>query len=174
MEKLGFDQFKCVGFVLVAGGLGERLGYDGIKISLPLYESERQASFMQLYCEHLLTMQKKVCMPRNRACVSFQACACALVRMRMHTFFRSHLFACDFSHRILDCERTEQIESAIVCQRLCPLVSWCVLCVRARVCVFHACVCKTQVLRNVQAGSKIPLAVMTSDDTHELTMKLLA
>ena len=27
---------KHVGFVLVAGGLGERLGYNGIKIEIPM------------------------------------------------------------------------------------------------------------------------------------------
>lgn len=44
------------GFVLVAGGLGERLGYNGIKISLPLFECERK-SFIQIYIEHILEMQ---------------------------------------------------------------------------------------------------------------------
>mmetsp|Transcript_23078 Transcript_23078/g.46707 ORF Transcript_23078/g.46707 Transcript_23078/m.46707 type:complete len:582 (-) Transcript_23078:386-2131(-) len=44
-------------FVLVAGGLGERLGYNGIKVSLPLYIAEREKCFLQLYIEHILTMQ---------------------------------------------------------------------------------------------------------------------
>lgn len=34
-------------FVLVAGGLGERLGYSGIKIALPA-DSARGASFLQV------------------------------------------------------------------------------------------------------------------------------
>jgi UDP-sugar pyrophosphorylase len=42
----------------VAGGLGERLGYNGIKISLPQYESEREASFIKLYIEHILSLQR--------------------------------------------------------------------------------------------------------------------
>ena len=31
----GLKELGSVGFVLVAGGLGERLGYNGIKIGLP-------------------------------------------------------------------------------------------------------------------------------------------
>lgn len=42
----------------MAGGLGERLGYTGIKISLPQYESEREASFIKLYIEHILSLQR--------------------------------------------------------------------------------------------------------------------
>ena len=34
LDQLGFDQLKQTVFVLVAGGLGERLGYTGIKIGL--------------------------------------------------------------------------------------------------------------------------------------------
>ena len=34
LEELGFKQLKDSVFVLVAGGLGERLGYKGIKIGL--------------------------------------------------------------------------------------------------------------------------------------------
>jgi UDP-sugar pyrophosphorylase len=33
LEKKGLEQLGSVGFVLVAGGLGERLGYSGIKVS---------------------------------------------------------------------------------------------------------------------------------------------
>ena len=32
-EKLGLSQLGKVGFVLVAGGLGERLGYNGTKVN---------------------------------------------------------------------------------------------------------------------------------------------
>ena len=32
-EELGITQIGNVGFVLVAGGLGERLGYNGTKVS---------------------------------------------------------------------------------------------------------------------------------------------
>ena len=36
MEELGMKELEKVGFVLIAGGLGERLGYSGIKIGLPV------------------------------------------------------------------------------------------------------------------------------------------
>ena len=36
MEELGLAELEKVGFVLIAGGLGERLGYSGIKIGLPV------------------------------------------------------------------------------------------------------------------------------------------
>jgi UDP-sugar pyrophosphorylase len=35
-EEVGLSLFKDCAFVLVAGGLGERLGYAGIKLSLPV------------------------------------------------------------------------------------------------------------------------------------------
>ncbi len=43
-------------FVLVAGGLGERLGYSGIKLSLPA-ELATGRCFLQLYIEHILALQ---------------------------------------------------------------------------------------------------------------------
>jgi len=36
MEKAGLAELERVCFVLIAGGLGERLGYSGIKVSLPV------------------------------------------------------------------------------------------------------------------------------------------
>lgn len=35
-EAMGMDAVKHTGFVLVAGGLGERLGYSGIKVLFSL------------------------------------------------------------------------------------------------------------------------------------------
>lgn len=36
LEKIGIEEARWAAFVLVAGGLGERLGYKGIKVvSLP-------------------------------------------------------------------------------------------------------------------------------------------
>uniref|UniRef100_A0A7S0YY33 UTP-monosaccharide-1-phosphate uridylyltransferase n=1 Tax=Hemiselmis tepida TaxID=464990 RepID=A0A7S0YY33_9CRYP len=58
MEAAGQQELKHAGFVLVAGGLGERLGYDGIKVSLPLYEAERRC-FLHLYISHILDMQRR-------------------------------------------------------------------------------------------------------------------
>ena len=48
-EKLGLSQLGKVGFVLVAGGLGERLVYNGTKIGLPI-EATTAASYLQ-YCK---------------------------------------------------------------------------------------------------------------------------
>jgi hypothetical protein len=42
--------------VLVAGGLGERLGYSGIKVALPV-ESASGTCFLQLYVESILALQ---------------------------------------------------------------------------------------------------------------------
>jgi UDP-sugar pyrophosphorylase len=47
-----------VGFVLVAGGLGERLGYSGIKVELPC-ETTTNTCYMQLYCEIILAIQQR-------------------------------------------------------------------------------------------------------------------
>lgn len=58
MEKLGTEELAFCGFVLVAGGLGERLGYDGIKVALPLYIVERDKCFLELYLAHISTMQQ--------------------------------------------------------------------------------------------------------------------
>eukprot|EP00070_Physeter_catodon_P038076 XP_028344970.1 UDP-sugar pyrophosphorylase-like [Physeter catodon] len=56
-EKAGLQQHVgCSAFVLVAGGLGERLGYHGIKIGLPC-EVTTFTTFAQLYCEYILAFQ---------------------------------------------------------------------------------------------------------------------
>ena len=44
------------GFVLVAGGLGERLGYSGIKLALPA-DTARGACYLQTYVESILALQ---------------------------------------------------------------------------------------------------------------------
>jgi UDP-sugar pyrophosphorylase len=51
------DIFNC-GFVLVAGGLGERLGYNGIKVELPV-EMTTSTKYLELYCQQLLAMQNR-------------------------------------------------------------------------------------------------------------------
>eukprot|EP01023_Acetabularia_acetabulum_P012706 TRINITY_DN15979_c1_g2_i1.p1 TRINITY_DN15979_c1_g2~~TRINITY_DN15979_c1_g2_i1.p1 ORF type:complete len:615 (+),score=114.71 TRINITY_DN15979_c1_g2_i1:146-1990(+) len=57
-ERQGIKEAAFTAFVLVAGGLGERLGYSGIKIELPC-ETTTGKSFMQLYAEHILALQRK-------------------------------------------------------------------------------------------------------------------
>lgn len=58
MESRGVEEADQCAFVLVAGGLGERLGYSGIKVALPVDLSSNM-SFLQLYIESILALQKK-------------------------------------------------------------------------------------------------------------------
>ncbi|KAH8067344.1 UTP-glucose-1-phosphate uridylyltransferase [Aureococcus anophagefferens] len=48
---------RKTGFVLVAGGLGERLGYDGIKLELPVELAT--ASRLELYADYALAVQAR-------------------------------------------------------------------------------------------------------------------
>lgn len=47
-----------IGFVLVAGGLGERLGFSGIKIALPS-ETTTGRSYIELYVRSILAIQSE-------------------------------------------------------------------------------------------------------------------
>ncbi|CAM9236981.1 unnamed protein product [Ectocarpus sp. 6 AP-2014] len=58
LEKEGLDQVKHCGFVLVAGGLGERLGYGDIKLRLPS-ESCTMTTYLQLYIGQILHLQAR-------------------------------------------------------------------------------------------------------------------
>lgn len=49
MEELGLGELDKVGFVLIAGGLGERLGYSGIKIDLPVTTIEEDYCYLKFY-----------------------------------------------------------------------------------------------------------------------------
>lgn len=57
-ESKGVEESGQCAFVLVAGGLGERLGYSGIKVALPVDMSSNMC-FLQLYIESILALQKK-------------------------------------------------------------------------------------------------------------------
>jgi UDP-sugar pyrophosphorylase len=46
------------GFVLVAGGLGERLGYNDIKIGLPV-EIGTMCKYVEFYVEMILGYQRR-------------------------------------------------------------------------------------------------------------------
>jgi len=65
MEARGMAELGKCGFVLVAGGLGERLGYGGIKIGLPT-EMTTETSYMQLYAETILAYQAKHALPNQK------------------------------------------------------------------------------------------------------------
>ncbi|XP_027361710.1 UDP-sugar pyrophosphorylase 1 [Abrus precatorius] len=56
-EEAGVREARKAAFVLVAGGLGERLGYSGIKVALPA-ETTTGTCFLQHYVESILALQK--------------------------------------------------------------------------------------------------------------------
>jgi len=56
-EKKGMEQLAKTCFCLVAGGLGERLGYPGIKIGITA-ELTSGMTFMELYARSILAFQK--------------------------------------------------------------------------------------------------------------------
>jgi len=58
MERIGLREVGACAFVLVAGGLGERLGYDGIKVSLPT-ESTTGTCYLELYIRTILEFQRR-------------------------------------------------------------------------------------------------------------------
>ncbi|VGO15366.1 putative uridylyltransferase [Pontiella desulfatans] len=57
-EAIGAGKFDKVGVVLVAGGLGERLGYNGIKLDIAV-EVLEQTSYLKHYADNLLAMQAR-------------------------------------------------------------------------------------------------------------------
>ncbi|XP_040942853.1 UDP-sugar pyrophosphorylase [Gossypium hirsutum] len=59
-EEAGVKEAQNAAFVLVAGGLGERLGYNGIKVAL-LAEATTGTCFLQVYIEAILALQEGSC-----------------------------------------------------------------------------------------------------------------
>lgn len=59
METLGLKELEKVGFVLIAGGLGERLGYSGIKIGLPVCSVEPNYTYMKFYANYILACRER-------------------------------------------------------------------------------------------------------------------
>ena len=57
-EERGLDEAAAAAFVLVAGGLGERLGYDGIKLALPV-ESTTGVTYLDFYASYILALQAR-------------------------------------------------------------------------------------------------------------------
>jgi UDP-sugar pyrophosphorylase len=54
MEAIGMREMEKVGFVLVAGGMGERLGYSNIKVSLPVCIIEEDYTFIKYFCSFIM------------------------------------------------------------------------------------------------------------------------
>ena len=48
-ESKGYEELAKLGIVLIAGGLGERLGYSGIKIALPVCTMEAKEGELYSY-----------------------------------------------------------------------------------------------------------------------------
>ncbi|KAL2632457.1 hypothetical protein R1flu_017143 [Riccia fluitans] len=65
-EEAGVKEAQYSAFVLVAGGLGERLGYSGIKVALPS-ETTTENSFLQLYIKTILALQDASSGGQNQA-----------------------------------------------------------------------------------------------------------
>ena len=59
LEELGFNEIKNTVFVLVAGGLGERLGYKGIKIGLQT-ELLTLRTYIELYIEYIKAYEDRI------------------------------------------------------------------------------------------------------------------
>jgi UDP-sugar pyrophosphorylase len=55
-EAAGAAASRGVAFVLVAGGLGERLGYSGMKLAMPA-DSLSGVCYLELYAQHILALQ---------------------------------------------------------------------------------------------------------------------
>jgi UDP-sugar pyrophosphorylase len=58
-ETIGMEHIGGVCFVLVAGGLGERLGYPGIKVALPT-ELCSERCYLEHYIQNILALQARV------------------------------------------------------------------------------------------------------------------
>lgn len=58
-EEIGMKELKHSCFVLVAGGLGERLGYEGIKVQIEM-ESITKQSFLEYYISFIKAYQKRL------------------------------------------------------------------------------------------------------------------
>jgi UDP-sugar pyrophosphorylase len=53
MEHEGVKELYKTGFVLIAGGLGERLGYSGIKVDLPVCTIETDYCYLKYYAQYI-------------------------------------------------------------------------------------------------------------------------
>ena len=52
-ELEGLKELSKTGFVLIAGGLGERLGYSGIKIGLPVCTIKKDYTYLRYYAQYV-------------------------------------------------------------------------------------------------------------------------
>jgi hypothetical protein len=57
LERLGTAELGGVAFVIPAGGMGERLGYSGVKFGLPAELSSAKCVF-EIYCAYILAFER--------------------------------------------------------------------------------------------------------------------
>eukprot|EP00668_Euglena_longa_P002744 GGOE01003204.1.p1 GENE.GGOE01003204.1~~GGOE01003204.1.p1 ORF type:complete len:299 (+),score=44.69 GGOE01003204.1:81-899(+) len=62
MEEVGLQAFEHTAVVLVAGGLGERLGYSGIKLELPV-DLLTGLSYLEYYCRWIQAIEQRLKLP---------------------------------------------------------------------------------------------------------------
>jgi len=58
-EQKGIEELPYTGFVLIAGGLGERLGYSGIKVDLPVCTIEEDYCYLKYYAQYALACKQR-------------------------------------------------------------------------------------------------------------------
>lgn len=66
MEKIGMEELTYCGYVLIAGGLGERLGYNSIKVGLPI-ETFTYLTYLNFYIKKILAIQVLPLSPLHRS-----------------------------------------------------------------------------------------------------------
>ena len=66
MEKKGIETLPQLAFILVAGGLGERLGHSDIKLNLPVDPFTKQ-TYLQFYCQNIRALQSTICKEFNKS-----------------------------------------------------------------------------------------------------------
>jgi UDP-sugar pyrophosphorylase len=60
METLGLQELQHTVIVLIAGGLGERLGYSGIKIDLPVCTIQKDYCYFKYYAQYIHACTERV------------------------------------------------------------------------------------------------------------------
>lgn len=58
-EKIGMAELPQLCLVIIAGGLGERLGYSGIKVDLPLMTIEDDYCYLKFYFEYAIAIRER-------------------------------------------------------------------------------------------------------------------
>ena len=104
MEELGMKELDKIGFVLIAGGLGERLGYSGIKIGLPVCTIEEDYTYIKYYAEYINAVKERcIAMDPSKNPDTFYVPLCIMVSDDTHDrtlslFETNNYFGLDKTH----------------------------------------------------------------------------